>query len=512
MNQVNAYNKHKEQINYLLVGSWNTLFGYLAFAALYFLFRSYVHYMILFVISSVLSITNAYLAYKLFVFKTKGHYWREYSRFYVVYGGALALNLALLPLVVVTFRLSPVIAQAGLAFITVICSYFGHKNFSFKTSAAVALVLLLASFAAARPAGAEVNLLDQYYTWGTLGPQTVVAPADGGLKITSSGGFAGFYNQKMASALLEDNGLLVLEMKTSTGRTGTIFWSNYQDQRFLPQRSWQFYLGRPGVWHRYYIDLGVGEKELTRIDYLLINPFSGSGEAQIRDLRFVKGSLTDRLHAGWQEFLGARGREVVGYTINTMPSVMLFGREIFVYIYWLVALLAAAFLALELWPVVSKPEKAKIGKGKKEKKSSPTWPHYELAFNRAVKKLLVCVLVLWAALELSSLYSDWLNLQNDLPLFGKNIEEKRTLVNSGDFDPFVQFCQAKLPPGVPFDMRIPPIYNDIKAIYYLYPHVNTTEADYLIVYDQPLEPELRGRYEPVAVFRPNAMVLKKVKN
>jgi putative flippase GtrA len=512
LNSVNTYNKHKEQINYLLVGIWNTIFGYAAFAALYFLLRGYLHYMILFVISTLLSITNAYLAYKLFVFKTKGHYWREYSRFYAVYGGALALNLALLPLVVVTFHLSPVIAQAGLSFITVIFSYFGHKNFSFKTPAtAVALILLFALFAAARPAGADVNLLDQYYTWGTISPQTVVTPADGGLKITSSGGFAGFYNQKMASALLEDNGLLVLEMKTSTGRTGTIFWSNYQDQRFLPQRSWQFYLGRPGVWHRYYIDLGAREKELARLDYLLINPFSGSGEAQIRDLRIIKGTLTDRLRAGWQEFLGAKGREVVGYTINTMPSVMLFGREIFVYIYWLVALLAAAFLALELWPVWRRPEKVKAGKGK-EKKTASIWSKYEPAFNRAVKKIFISVLVLWAALELSSLYSDWLNLRNDLPLFAKNIEEKRTLANTGDFYPFIQFCQAKLPLGVPFDMRIPPIYNDIKAIYYLYPHMNTTEADYLIVYDQPLEPELRGRYEPVAVFRPNALILKKVKN
>ena len=295
------YTCNKQKIDYLLVGVWNTIFGYVAFAALYFLLRGYLHYMILFVISNVLSITNAYLAYKLFVFKTKGHYWREYSRFYIVYGGALALNLALLPLVVVTFRLSPVIAQAGLAFITVICSYFGHRNFSFKTPAAsVALILLFASLAAALPAGADVNLLDQYYTWGTISPQTVVTPVDGGLKITSSGGFAGFYNLKMASALIEDNGLLVFEMKTSTGRTGTIFWSNYQDQRFMPQRSWQFYLGRPGSWHRYYIDLGVREKELTRIDYLLINPFFGSGEAQIRDLRFVKGTLTDKLHAGWQ--------------------------------------------------------------------------------------------------------------------------------------------------------------------------------------------------------------------
>jgi putative flippase GtrA len=117
-----------------LVGGWNTLFSYLVFAALYFLLRGYLHYMVLYVISSVLSITNAYIGFKLFVFKTRGHYLREYSRFYVVYGGALALNLLLLPLVVETCRISPVVAQAGLALITVAFSYFGHKNFSFKAA------------------------------------------------------------------------------------------------------------------------------------------------------------------------------------------------------------------------------------------------------------------------------------------------------------------------------------------------------------------------------------------
>lgn len=126
------YERNKQKIDYLLVGGWNTVFGFLAFVVLYYLFGRAVHYLILVVISNILSITNAYIGYKLFVFRTKGHYLREYMRFYVVYGGAMALNLILLPLAVEIFRLSPVIAQGGLMFITVICSYAGHKNFSFK--------------------------------------------------------------------------------------------------------------------------------------------------------------------------------------------------------------------------------------------------------------------------------------------------------------------------------------------------------------------------------------------
>lgn len=126
------YHQHKKKINYLLAGFWNTIFGYASFLALYLLFNQTVHYLVLFVISNILSITNAYVSYKLFVFKTKGNYLVEYLRFYLVYGAAMLLNFALLPLCVELFKISPPIAQAGLGFFNVLFSYFGHKKFSFK--------------------------------------------------------------------------------------------------------------------------------------------------------------------------------------------------------------------------------------------------------------------------------------------------------------------------------------------------------------------------------------------
>lgn len=119
-------------MNYLLVGGWNTAFGYLVFLALYYLFVSRIHYLIIFVISNIISITNAYIGYKIFVFKTKGNYLKEYARFYLVYGGAMALNFILLPVCVELLKISPPAAQGGLIFITIIYSYLGHKNYSFN--------------------------------------------------------------------------------------------------------------------------------------------------------------------------------------------------------------------------------------------------------------------------------------------------------------------------------------------------------------------------------------------
>lgn len=121
-----------EKVRYLIVGIWNTAFSYLSFAALYFLFSPKLHYLVLLAISNVLSITNAYACYKIFVFKTRGNYLREYFRFYVVYGVALCMNYVVLPICVELLHMSPLIAQALLTAFTVASSYLGHKHFSFR--------------------------------------------------------------------------------------------------------------------------------------------------------------------------------------------------------------------------------------------------------------------------------------------------------------------------------------------------------------------------------------------
>jgi len=124
--------KHEEKIRFLLAGGWNTVFGYFAYATLYYLFSAKIHYMLLLIVSYVLAITNSYISYKVFVFKTKGNVLKEYIRFYFVYGASLLINLILMPILVEICHIHPLIAPILLLVITVIISYIGHKNFSFK--------------------------------------------------------------------------------------------------------------------------------------------------------------------------------------------------------------------------------------------------------------------------------------------------------------------------------------------------------------------------------------------
>ncbi len=123
--------KHKQKIMYLMVGAWNTAFGFASFIFLYYALQSLLHYSLILIVSYFISITNAYVGYKIFVFKTKGNYLREYLRFYIVYGSVFLLNMALLVFAVELLKVDPLYSQAVILVVTVIISYLGHKYFTF---------------------------------------------------------------------------------------------------------------------------------------------------------------------------------------------------------------------------------------------------------------------------------------------------------------------------------------------------------------------------------------------
>ena len=119
-------------IRYLMVGGWNTLFGVGLYIIAYTLLQKHVHYLVLSIPCNIIAITNAYICYKLFVFRTRGNWLREYLRFYVVYGVAMIVGMALLALFVEVFHLHPAWASIVITAITVVFSFFGHKRISFK--------------------------------------------------------------------------------------------------------------------------------------------------------------------------------------------------------------------------------------------------------------------------------------------------------------------------------------------------------------------------------------------
>ena len=128
-------------IRYLLVGGFNTCFGYALFVALNYLFRSLGIYgsEIATLLSNIIAITVAFLGYKWFVFRTHGHYLREWLRCLSIYGSSMLFSLVMLPPLTLLLRrwfghsqMASNVAAAILTVVVVAASYFGHKHFSFR--------------------------------------------------------------------------------------------------------------------------------------------------------------------------------------------------------------------------------------------------------------------------------------------------------------------------------------------------------------------------------------------
>lgn len=121
-----------EQIRYLLVGTWNTLVGYILFAGLYLLIGASIGYLATAVLSHLLAVTQSFVTQRHLVFRSQGIWWAEYLRFHIAHLGSLLLGLTLLSLLVELFRIQPLLAQALVTGLSVILSYFVHQHFTFR--------------------------------------------------------------------------------------------------------------------------------------------------------------------------------------------------------------------------------------------------------------------------------------------------------------------------------------------------------------------------------------------
>ena len=136
-----THNSFRQFLRYILVGGFNTVFGYSIFALLNWSFRGLgsFSYMYAWALANVIAITAAFLAYKWFVFRTHGNYLIEYLRCFGVYGSGLLIGFVSLPILVTILRhhlrtpgQAAYIAVAILTVVTVVLSFLGHKNISFR--------------------------------------------------------------------------------------------------------------------------------------------------------------------------------------------------------------------------------------------------------------------------------------------------------------------------------------------------------------------------------------------
>jgi putative flippase GtrA len=121
-----------EQVRYLVVGGWNTLFGYACFALGYALFGHVVHYLVIATLVHGIAVTQSFLTQRTLVFRSRARWLPEYLRFHVSHLGLLGAGLVAMPVLVELVGLSPLVAQAAWILLSVVGSYVVHKSFSFR--------------------------------------------------------------------------------------------------------------------------------------------------------------------------------------------------------------------------------------------------------------------------------------------------------------------------------------------------------------------------------------------
>ena len=132
--------KSKTEIRFLLVGAWNTLFGYSIFLIFLNLFENFFGlersaYVLGITFSLIFGIVNSFFFHKYFTFRSKEkgkEAFKEFLKFFNSYLLTFILNLVLISFLVELVLLDPVYAAAISIPICVVVTFFLLSNYSFK--------------------------------------------------------------------------------------------------------------------------------------------------------------------------------------------------------------------------------------------------------------------------------------------------------------------------------------------------------------------------------------------
>ncbi|RHA38911.1 GtrA family protein [Cellulomonas rhizosphaerae] len=128
------------RVAFLIVGGINTFLGTAWFILFQTMFGDSLGtftYLVSLLCAHVAAVLTAFVLYRRFVFRVRGHVWVDLARFEVVNLTALGINALALPFVVEVVGLKPIAAQLVITCVTAVISYLGHRDFSFRRPRAV---------------------------------------------------------------------------------------------------------------------------------------------------------------------------------------------------------------------------------------------------------------------------------------------------------------------------------------------------------------------------------------
>lgn len=123
--------KNDIRFRYILTGAINTFLGYATPLLIYSALCNYLSAFIISGLSTCICTIFSFVMYKIFVFKTKQNWRREFFRCNAVYGLLCLLCMLLIWVMVDVLHFDFWIAQLITTVVVIIFSYVGHKNFTF---------------------------------------------------------------------------------------------------------------------------------------------------------------------------------------------------------------------------------------------------------------------------------------------------------------------------------------------------------------------------------------------
>lgn len=90
------------------------------------------HYMVAILVAQVVAISAAFPAYRTWVFESRGKVLGDFVRFLSVWASGAIAGVVATPLLVELLHLHPLLAQVIGMVVVSVCSYLGHRFFSFR--------------------------------------------------------------------------------------------------------------------------------------------------------------------------------------------------------------------------------------------------------------------------------------------------------------------------------------------------------------------------------------------
>jgi len=123
-----------QKVKYLIIGTYNTLVGYLFFVLIFYYFSSTVNHYLLLGACHLIGTIHNFFSYRTFVFKIKSNSLLNYLKFNLVYLFTFSLNIIMFTLLTKVMNWNLYLAQALIVLIIASVGYFLNKYYSFSNN------------------------------------------------------------------------------------------------------------------------------------------------------------------------------------------------------------------------------------------------------------------------------------------------------------------------------------------------------------------------------------------